>query len=148
VSEIVWDLHSLNTMDTNINESCKEGLYESVRLKFVKVIKSTDGKRLDSTWSHFLHFTESKHNRYIALCMYCNKTLSGRLHFMRKHITDQCHVISSKDRGTFLRSTNKKDAPVNLGEQNESIIAEAVRNEEWGKSWWNCDEEEKVRINN
>jgi len=93
-------------MDTNINENCKEASHEGVRLKFVKFKESTNGKRLDPIWSHFLRSTESKH-----------KTLSGRLHFMRKYITDQCSVISSEDRASFIRSMNNKDAPVNLADQ-------------------------------
>jgi len=93
-------------MDTNINESCKEASHEDVRLKFVKLKESTNGKCLDPIWSHFFRSTESKH-----------KTLSGRLHFMRKHIIDQCNVISSDDRATFIRSMNNKDAPVNLADE-------------------------------
>jgi len=93
-------------MDTNINESCKEASDEGVRLKFVKLKESTNGKRLDPIWSHFLRSTESKHN-----------ILSERLHFMRKHITYQCHDISSEGRATFVRSINNKDAPVNLADE-------------------------------
>ena len=106
-------------MDTNtgINESCKEASYEGVTLKFVKLKDANHGKRLDPIWSYFLRSAESKYNRYIALCMYCNKTMSGRLHFMRKHITDECHVISSEDRATFMRSMNDKDSPVNLTDE-------------------------------
>jgi len=33
-------------MDTNINESCKEAWHEGVRVKFVKLKESTNGKRL------------------------------------------------------------------------------------------------------
>jgi len=93
-------------MDTYINESCKEASHEGVRLKFVKLKASTNGKRLDHIWSHFLRSTESKH-----------KTLPGRLHFMRKDITDQCNVISSEERATFIRSVSNKDAPVNLADE-------------------------------
>jgi len=41
------NLHSLNTMDTNINESCKEASREGVTLKFVKLKDANHGKRLD-----------------------------------------------------------------------------------------------------
>ena len=103
-------------MDTNINESCKEASYEGVTLKLKD---ANHGKCLEPIWSYFLPSAESKYNRYIALCMYmyCNKTMSGRLHFMPKYITDKCHIISSEDRATFMRSMNDKDSPVNLTDE-------------------------------
>ena len=60
-------------MDTNINESCKEASHEGVRLKLVKLKEYTNG----NFWVLFGRILFAKHNRYIALCMYCNKTLSG-----------------------------------------------------------------------
>ena len=73
-------------MDTKINESCKEASHEGVKLKFVKLKDTNHGKRLDPIWSYFLRSAESEYNRYIVLCMYCSKTMSGRLHFMQKQI--------------------------------------------------------------
>ena len=62
---------SLNTMDSNINESCKEASHEGVTMKFVRLKDVNHGKRLDPVWSYFLRSAESKYNRYIALCTYC-----------------------------------------------------------------------------
>ena len=61
---------SLNTMDSNISESCKEASHEGVTMKFVTLKDTNHGKRLDPVWSHFLRSAESKHNRYIALGNY------------------------------------------------------------------------------
>jgi len=67
---------SLNTMDSNINERCNQASHEGVTMKFVTLKKDTNhGKRLDPVWSHFLRSAESKYNRYIALCTYCNLTI-------------------------------------------------------------------------
>ena len=70
-------------------KAAKKASHEGVRLKLVKLKEYTNG----NFWVLFGRIFFAKHNRYIALCMYCNKTLSGRLHFMRKHITDMCSVM-------------------------------------------------------
>jgi len=36
---------------------------------------------------------------------------------MRKHITDQCDIISSKDPATLIRSMNNKNAPIHLADE-------------------------------
>ena len=102
-------------MDVNSNESCKEATHGGVRLKFVKIHVTKQGKQLDPIWSQFLRSEiKSEHNRYIALCMYCDKTFSGRLHSMRKHITYQCDMISSEQRANFIKSMDSAAASNHL----------------------------------
>ena len=96
------------------HESCKEASHEGVTMKFVRFKDVNNGKPLDPVWSYFLRSAESKYNRYIALCTYCNITISGRFHSLRKHIIEKCHVISSEDRAMFMKSLKDKDSPVDL----------------------------------
>ena len=95
-----------------------EASHEGVKFKFIKNEQnSLQGKRLDPVWSHFLRSEDkSEYNRYIALCLYCKRTFSGRLPTMRKHITDQCDLVSSEDRATFIRSMNNTAAPAHLAD--------------------------------
>jgi len=103
------------------NESCKEASHGGVTLKFVKILETKQGKRLDPIWSHFLRSEiKSEHNRYIALCMYCNRTLSGRLRSMRKHITDLCDIVSSEDRAKFRKSMDNTAAAAHQAEKRGS----------------------------
>ena len=95
-----------------------EASHEGVKFKFIKNEQnSLQGKRLDPVWSHFLRSEgKSDYNRYIALCLYCKRTYAGRLPTMRKHITDQCDLVSSEDRATFIRSMNNTAAPAHLAD--------------------------------
>ena len=79
---------SVNKSSFYEHESCKEASHEGVTMKFVRFKDVNNGKPLDPVWSYFLRSTESKYNRYIALCTYC------RFQYCR---IVACHVAEASD---------------------------------------------------
>ena len=77
------------------------------------------GRRFDlqlagwhATWQVAVQRHRGRHPPHLPVTL--NTTISGRLHFIRKHITEKCQSISSEDRAIFMKSVNDKDSPVDL----------------------------------
>jgi hypothetical protein len=57
-------------------------------------------------WKWFLASTRrDKNNRRHAKCKQCDKVMTGRLEFMRKHLLHECNQLSATEKATYMQET-------------------------------------------